>query len=107
MNALEYLKTRGCRMPNELLFFLRGEKEPVVSYLLHTLPEQITVLAPDDNLDQLKSYEKNPRIIPVQAVRTTSKQYAESGKVYQTIQMDQENFNDRLLEIIQSLSQQK
>ena len=110
INALEYLQTHSYRMPNELLFLLRGTKEPVVSHVLQSFPETIPVLAIDDRLDQLEQYRTNPRIVPIQAKREipfptrNDAQPDHSLFTYPVIQMDQGNFNEKLVKIVSSLS---
>ncbi|HAU98679.1 MAG: hypothetical protein UX04_C0002G0271 [Microgenomates group bacterium GW2011_GWF2_45_18] len=110
INALEYLQTHSYRMPNELLFLLRGTKEPVVSHVLQSFPETIPVLAIDDRLDQLEQYRTNPRIVPIQAKREIPFQTRNDAQpdhslfTYPVIQMDQGNFNEKLVKIVSSLS---
>lgn len=100
VNALLLIKQKTNRVPDEVLLFTRGRKEPIVSSIISGFPPEMLVYALDDSLGQLEKYAVNPRIIPLRAIRAGSKRangVAPDGM--RIINMEEGDLNGQLLAI--------
>ncbi len=101
VNALQLIKEKTGRVPNGILLFTRGRKEPVVSKIIDEFPDKLPILALDDSLEQLIGYFVNPRITPIRADRTGTKRANKpTPEGMLRIDMERGNLKDQLRNII-------
>lgn len=71
-NSIKELKNNGARIPDEILIFLRGRKEPIIKNVLNSYPNAKFVYV-DDSLRQVERVIGMDRIVPIRAIRSGSK----------------------------------